>query len=157
EICRQSASFVLDPIATCESFDIDELEMRRALYLLERAGMIQRGHDVTLHGNLTLLGTWDEVLSLVDGNDHNLMQRLRTVLPEASWSRVTLELNDTASQLGCQVEVLEQVLVRFSIAGGCLYRPWERGYQIQRLIETTISLPLVGHETADAQEMKLRQ
>ena len=157
EICTQPESFVLDPIATCESFDIDELELRRALYLLERAGMIQRGHDVTLRGNLTLLGTWDEVLSLVDGNDHNLMWSLSTLLPEASWSRVTLELSDTASQLGCQVEVLEQALVRFSIAGGCLYRPWERGYQIERLVETTTSLPLVGHETADAQETKLRQ
>ncbi len=157
EICAQPAFFVLDPIATCEAFDIDELELRRALYLLERAGLMQRGHDVTLRGNLTLLGTWDEVLSLANDKDHDLIDNFRTLLPEASWSRVTLDLKDTASRVGCEVEALEQTLVRFSVAGGCLYRPWERGYQVRRLVDATTPLPAVGHETADAQEAKLRQ
>lgn len=157
EVCSQPAFFILDPIVICDAFDIDELELRRALYLLERAELIQRGHDVTLRGNLTLLGTWDEVLSLVDGNDHTLIEYLRTLLPEAGWSRVSLELKDIASNLGCDVEALEQTLVRFSIAGGCLYRPWERGYQVRRIVDATTPLPAVGHETADAQEAKLRQ
>lgn len=53
-ISDQPTEWTLEPQATCEQFQIDELELRRALYLLETVGLLQRGPDVTVRGNLTL-------------------------------------------------------------------------------------------------------
>jgi len=41
------------------------------------------------------------------------------------------------------------------VAGGCLYRPWEKGYQITRRAPPETQLPPVGTDVVAAQEEKL--
>jgi hypothetical protein len=43
------------------------------------------------------------------------------------------------------------------VAGGCLYRPWEKGYTITRQVAADTPLPAIGHESAAIQEAKLAQ
>lgn len=147
--------WVLDPGETCEQLEIDELELRRGVYLLERSDLIRRGADTTLRGNLTLLGRWDEVLQSVPGEFTPLLQRIRAVLPQVEWSSVQIVLGDLAAEVDISPQELERSLITLATAGACLYRPWERGYQITRLAEPGTPVPPVGADIVSAQETKL--
>jgi hypothetical protein len=66
-------------------------------------------------------------------------------------------LADLAATLGCSAATIEAALIDFAVAGGCLYRPWEKGYQIQRLAAPDTQLPTIGTEAVAAQEQKLER
>jgi ATP-dependent DNA helicase RecQ len=156
-ISAQPTIWTLDPQAVCEQFDIDELDLRRALYLLEHAGLLTRGPDVTLRGSLTLLGDWSTVLAAAPDTSRPLLERLRDLLPTAGWTAHELILADAAAQLDCSPPELETALIALAVAGGCLYRPWEKGYTITRQVAADTPLPAIGHESAAIQEAKLAQ
>ncbi len=156
-IGTQPVEWVMEPQATGEQFDIDELELRRAIYLLEQAHLLRRGSDVTLRGTLTLLGTWDEVLERATAQDRLLLEQLRAALPMAGWSPQEIVLADVAHQMGVPVQPFEDVLIHLSEAEGCLYRPWEKGYHITRIAPPETPLPAVGDDVVVMQEDKLLQ
>lgn len=148
---------MLEPAATCDALDIDEHALRRSVYLLERAGLIRRGPDVTLQASLTLLGAWDAVLPLAPAHTLALLSRLPVLLPNLAWSPERLTLAQVAAEITCAPAELERALISWSIAGGCLYRPWERGYQITRLVPPETPLGVITHDSSAAQEAKLDQ
>jgi len=154
-IGSQPSPWVLDPGETCEQLDVDELELRRGVYLLERAGLIRRGADTTLRGNITLLGSWDEVLHNASAEVVPLLQRIREVLPQVEWSSVQTSLSDLAADVGASAEELERTFIHLATSGACLYRPWERGYQITRIAPPGTPVPPVGADIVIAQETKL--
>ncbi len=156
-IAQQPDEWVLDPQATCERFDIDEHALRRAIYLLETAKLLRRGPDVTIRGNLTLLGDWDSVAELVSANHQPILRRVREALPNLAWTPAEIMVDDLALQVKCSRQALEEALINLAVAGGCLYRPWERGYHIVRLAGRGASLPPFDHEVVAAQEQKLEQ
>jgi hypothetical protein len=154
-IAAQSAQWILDPQEACDRFDVDELALRRAIYLLEQAGMIERGPDVTVCANMTLLGAWDDVLWLAPERVVDVLEQLRIVLPASGYARQEIVLADLAEATGRVPADIEAALIVFAVAGGCLYRPWEKGYQIRRLVDAATPLPTIGGEAVAAQEQKL--
>ena len=156
-ICTQPQRFTLDPLAACERFDIGDLDLRRALYLLEQAKLLTRGADLTIRASLTLLDTWDNVLWLARDTDITLLEQLRGVMPELGSERQDVYLNELATQIGVDSVQVEATLIEFAVAGGCLYRPWEKGYDIQRHAPAETALPTIGMEAVAAQEQKLEQ
>ncbi len=156
-IASHPERWVLDPGETCEQLEIDELELRRGVYLLERAGLIRRGADTTLRGNLTLLGRWDEVLVSAPPEHISLLQRVSAALPQVEWRSVQMVLSDLAAEVDAAAEELERALITLASAGLCLYRPWERGYQLTRIAPPGTPVPSVGTDIVSAQEQKLDQ
>ncbi len=156
-IADQPDQWVLDPHAACEQFDIDDLALRRSLYLLEQADLIRRGADVTLRGSLTLLGDWPTVLAAAPDAIGQMLAQLRDLLPLAGWTAQELVLADVAAQLGCTPTDLETTLIDLAVAGGCLYRPWEKGYTIMRQAAATAPVPAIGQDVVQMQEAKLAQ
>ncbi len=154
-LCKQPATLTLDPQEACDRFDIDELDLKRAIYLLERARVITRGADVTLRGTLTLLGDWEAVLERAPEEERPVLEQLRDAVPALAWSSQEVVLPDIAANLGLDVTILEQALINLAVAGGCLYRPWEKGYGILRLVQEDVDLPPVGLDIATLQEQKL--
>ncbi len=125
--------------------------------MLEQAGLLQRGADVTIRGNLTLLGEWSQVLPLLDQRHVPLLERLRLTLPELAWSPQEILLADEAARIDCVPAALEAALIELSVASGCLYRPWEKGYQIVRLATPATPIPPVGLDAVAVQADKLQQ
>lgn len=154
-IAAQPTQWILDPQEACDRFDVDELALRRAIYLLEQAGMIERGPDVTVRANMTLLGAWDDVLWLAPERVVDVLEQLRVVLPASDYARQEIILADLAEATGQAPTDIEAALIAFAVAGGCLYRPWEKGYQIQRLVDASRPLPVIGGEAVATQEQKL--
>jgi ATP-dependent DNA helicase RecQ len=151
----QPELWTLDPQEVCDRFDIDDLALRRAIYLLEHAGLIERGPDVTVRANVTLLGGWDDVLWLASERQTALLAQLQKVLHTLGYERQEIVLADLALSLNCPAAEIETVLIDFAVAGGCLYRPWEKGYQIRQLATPDALLPTIGVEAVAAQEQKL--
>lgn len=154
-IGAQPAQWTLDPQEACDRFDIDELALRRAIYLLEQAGMIARGPDATVRASLTLLGSWDDVLWLAPESAIGVLEQVHAALPAIDYGRQEIHLADMAESIGVTPADLESALMALAVAGGCLYRPWEKGYQIRRLLDSASPLPIIGAETVAAQEQKL--
>lgn len=156
-ICLEAPECVLEPTALCEALDVDEHALRRAIYFLERIGALTRGPDVTLQGSLTILGTWEETLWLAPASFRPLLESVRAALPELTWTAEQIVLPDLAAVIGCSPTALEQALITWSVAGGCLYRPWERGFRISRRVDVLSGLPEIGADVIAAQEGKLAQ
>lgn len=156
-IGEQPPMFVLDSNELCETFDIDELELRRSIYLLERAGLIQRGADVTVRGNLTLLTDWPTLLVAVEPSTRVALEQMQSIYPMLAWTPLTIVLQDAATVADIPAEKLEQILIALSVANLCLYRPWEKGYQITRLAAPMADVPAIGADIITAQEAKLAQ
>lgn len=156
-VVQQPELWILNPQVACERFDIDGLALRRVIYLLEQAQLIERGPDVTVRANLTLLGTWEDVLWLAPESITALLEQLRGALPMLGYERQEIFMADLARQLGCSAAEIETALITFAVAGGCLYRPWEKGYQIRRCVATNTQLPAIGLESIHLQEEKLAQ
>jgi ATP-dependent DNA helicase RecQ len=156
-IAGRPAQWTLDPQAACDQFAIDELALRRAIYLLEQAGLIERGPDVTVRASLTLLGAWDDVLWLAPEHTKDVLEQLRQALPMLGYERQEITLADLANETNSSTIEIEMTLIDFAVAGGCLYRPWEKGYQIRRIAAADVPLPSIGLETVAAQEQKLER
>lgn len=154
---QQPLEWTLDPQAACERFDIDELALRRAIYLLENTGVIRRGPDLTIRGSLTLLTDWDHALELLPEPQRDALAQVRIALPMLTWTPQEINLQDLALAAECTVTQLEHVLIELAVAGGCLYRPWEKGYHITRLVVSEMPLPTLYGDVTLAQEYKLTQ
>lgn len=132
-------------------------ELRRSIYLLERAGLIQRGADVTVRGNLTLLTDWPTLLVAVEPSTRVALEQMQSIYPMLAWTPLTIVLQDAATVADIPAEKLEQILIALSVANLCLYRPWEKGYQITRLAAPMAHVPAIGVDIITAQEAKLAQ
>ena len=156
-ISAQPPRFLLNPLQVREQFDIEDLDLRRAIYLLERAGMITRRGDRTVHANVTLLEAWPEALANATPGDRSLLDALLAQTPQLASERVDLDLPVAAAAIDCAPEDLETALVNLAVAGGCLYRPWEKGYDILRHVEPSAPLPPISTDAVAAQEVKLQR
>lgn len=154
-IVQQPREWTLHPQSTRDSFDIDELELRRAIYLLEQSRLIRRGADVTIRGSLTLLHDWPTLLDRCPPEEHHALMRLKALLPETAWSSSDLVMEDIAVGLGMTAPILESWLIKGAVRGDWLYRPWEKGYHITRLVSTDTPLPSMDVAAVQNQQAKL--
>jgi len=123
----------LDPREIESSLDLDEVQLKIGLHLLEQAGQLERGPDFTLRGSLTLFQSPDEIIEILVAQDASMAQIFEQAARQLQWptyQRIEVELLHAAEQLGIAVEKLEESLIRLAVAGLGLYRPWEKGYLI---------------------------
>ncbi|MFD3165971.1 RecQ family ATP-dependent DNA helicase [Herpetosiphon sp. NSE202] len=153
----QPPEWILNPQQVCEDFEIDELELRRMLYLLEQSKLIRRGADVTIRGSLTLLGDWQGLIARYSGDRRMLLEKLANLLPQHGWLRNELHLADLAAELGVGIVPFEAWLIEGALHGYWIYRPWEKGYHITRFVDSDTLLPRIDQATVQHQQAKLQQ
>ncbi|MCA0354937.1 MAG: RecQ family ATP-dependent DNA helicase [Chloroflexi bacterium] len=156
-MCSQPTDWILNPQQVCEDFELDDVELRRMLYLLEQSKLIRRGADVTIRGSLTLLADWSGLIARYPNDRSNVLETLANLLPEPGWIRNELNLADLAAELGMPILTFESLLIEGAVRGDWLYRPWEKGYHITRLVHTETPLPTIDLAAVHHQQAKLQQ
>lgn len=133
----------LDTAELQEALRIDEIGLRVALHLLERAGFLERGPDFTMRAALTLRADPAEVTAHLRKRSREgaeLFSRMTSELAVAPHRRVEVNLLNLAARLDVDPSVLDAILVQVAADDLALYRPWEKGMTVmphRRLREGT--------------------
>lgn len=125
----------LDPEEMKERLELEDVPLRVALHHLENQGYITRSADFTLTGVLTFqvapeeaLLTWrNEVIPEAD-----LLTRLLKQTRWPAFRRLEINTLDLASALEVSPIAIDAVLLRLGLRGEAVYRPWQRGFVLEK-------------------------
>ena len=121
-----------DPENVTDRLNLDEVQLKVSLHLLEKAGFIRRGADFTLHGSLTLLTDLSEIASQLEPAEATLFNQLAIRLNLPVYRRLEINLLEAAQLVGQEPEVIDGLFIKLATLSLALYRPWEKGYLLSK-------------------------
>ena len=145
----------LNPKEAQLALNIEELELKIGLHLLEQAGQIERGADFSLSGSLTLHVDPSEAFETLNPVYATL---LATVAQAEKWPalrRIEINLLEISSRLNILPDELDAALIDLALTGLGLYRPWEKGFLITRKVDTAFQADIVAPDQTGKLETML--
>ena len=124
-----------DPEDLQEGLGLEEVQLRVALHHLEAQGYLTRSADFTLTGTITFQVSPEEAVDAWRVDAEPNADLLARVLRHARWPayrKLEIELLLLARGLGVVPDMLDQLLLRLSLRGEATYRPWRRGFVLEK-------------------------
>lgn len=125
----------LDPGELQERLGMEEVQLRVALHHLEAQGYMARSADFTLTGSLTFQAAPEEALADWRADAEPEAEELACLLRYTHWPayrRLEVEMLPLAHALGMTPDVIDRLLLRLSLRGEAIYRPWQRGFVLEK-------------------------
>lgn len=133
---QQLPGSYLNPLQLGEELGLDEVQLKIGLHLLEKSGYIERGPDFTLQGNLTLLANQLEIENYLRVTGlGNLAKKFEEIAQYEGWPvyrQFPINFLELTARHSITPEVLDNLLISLAAGNLALYRPWEKGFIIQK-------------------------
>ncbi|MGA7730257.1 MAG: RecQ family ATP-dependent DNA helicase [Chloroflexia bacterium] len=120
----------VDPDQLQQQLEVEDVQLRVALHHLESQGYIARSSDFTVSGTLTFQVAPDEVLAMWQGDpvDAELLARLLRSTRWPAYRKLEVNILSVATDLGVGPDAIDRLLMKLSLQGDIIYRPWRRGF-----------------------------
>lgn len=125
----------VDPVRLEEQLGLEDVQLRVALHHLEAQGYLARSADFTLTGEITLQVAPEEATAAwrLDGEaDQELLERLFHYSRWPAFRKLKIELLPLADALAAPPSDIDHLLLRLSLRGEAVYRPWQRGFVLEK-------------------------
>lgn len=125
----------LDPDDLQERLGLEDVQLRVALHHLEAQGYLRRSADFTLTGTLTFQVAPGEALDAWRADAEPGIDVLVWLLRHTHWPayrKLEIELLPLARALEVAPDVIDHLLLRLSLRGEAVYRPWRRGFVLEK-------------------------
>lgn len=125
----------LDPDELQERLGMEDVQVRVALHHLESQGYLARSADFTLTGTLTFQVAPEEALVAWQADavpDADLLARLLRYARWPAYRRLEVRVLSLAEFLGVSPVKIDQLLLQLALRGEVVYRPWQRGFVLEK-------------------------
>jgi ATP-dependent DNA helicase RecQ len=125
----------VDPDQAQDQLGMEDVQLRVALHHLERQGFLTRSADFTLTGSLTFQEAPEEALHAWQVDAEPDVARLQRLLRYARWPafrKLEISLLQLAAGLETTPDEIDHILLRLSLRGEAVYRPWRRGFVLHK-------------------------
>ncbi len=125
----------LNPDDLQERLGLEDVQLRVALHHLEAQGYLARSADFTLTGALTFQMAPEEALDAWRIDAEPGADLLARLLRHARWPayrKLEIELLPLADALSVSPDTIDRLLLRLALRGEVVYRPWRRGFVLEK-------------------------
>lgn len=124
---------LVHPQELAEESGVEQERLDVALHILEQLGFVRRTVNFTLMANLLLNRSPGWLLERLSEEKAALLRQLVDSYGVSDHCGATLNLLEAATGLDSGPLALDGLLTELSAQGWAVYRPWDRGYVLERL------------------------
>ena len=125
----------LDPEVLKEILGLEDVQLRVALHHLENQTYLARSADFTLTGSLTFQVSPEEILAAWQTDaepDADLLVSLLQYTHWPAYRRIEVNLLTLGEALAISPVKIDRLLLQLSLRGEAVYRPWQRGFVLEK-------------------------